>query len=299
MSVSSWLPSCSLWMRQWDNIKSWFLQVLISVSVDSEDGVPFITCTHRFWEIEMIWQLRTRVGQLSEVNVDPDTLPDMVSIMVNQITYKPSVKDIIDKYYEMFRGKNRGNKQTFSTVPRMLRTRTQTGELDLEEVGCWVVRSELSERETSLSFVKIAQSHLLRVVPRYAWIWVSKWGEHKCLGISSMLWENRYIPSHGHEVGRGGPLETERQKRCLLMKRHWLHFEFCCELKMKWYTIHYPVTSWMICMCNRVVVISGEMHIWPWDLVNYTTTPRPSYFISGGSTFSVFECQWGLKINCT
>ncbi len=73
----------------------------------------------------------SRVGQLSEVNSDPDGLAVMVSIMINKHTYKPSVKDIMDKYYEMFRDKNRGNKQTFSTNPRMFRTRTQMGELDL------------------------------------------------------------------------------------------------------------------------------------------------------------------------
>ena len=38
-------------------------------------------------------------------------------------------------------------------------------------------------------------SHLLRLGPRYPWIWVSKWGVHKCVGILSMLsvsevWEN-------------------------------------------------------------------------------------------------------------
>ena len=35
----------------------------------------------------------------------------MVSIMVNKLAYKPSVKDIMDKYYEMFRGKNSANKK--------------------------------------------------------------------------------------------------------------------------------------------------------------------------------------------
>jgi hypothetical protein len=54
-------------------------------------------------------------------------------------------------------------KQTFSTVPRMLRTRTQMGQLDLEEVVCWVRRSELRAREKpvchslrlhSLSFIE-------------------------------------------------------------------------------------------------------------------------------------------------
>ena len=71
----------------------------------------------------------------------------MVSITVvtgNKDTYKPSVQDIMDKYYEMFRGKNQGKKiqrlkqksLSSSTVPRMLMTRTQIGEQDLEEVGC-------------------------------------------------------------------------------------------------------------------------------------------------------------------
>ena len=62
----------------------------------------------------------------------------MVSIMVNKHTYKPSLKDIMDKYYEMFRGKNQPNKTDFSTVPTVPTTwtRTQVVELDLEEVGC-------------------------------------------------------------------------------------------------------------------------------------------------------------------
>ena len=57
------------------------------------------------------------VGQLSEVNLDPDALTDMVSIMVNKLVYKPSVKDVMDKYYEMFRGKNSENKQDFFNSP--------------------------------------------------------------------------------------------------------------------------------------------------------------------------------------
>jgi hypothetical protein len=55
-------------------------------------------------------QVFSREGQLSEVNLHPDTLANMVSIMVNKNTYKPSLKDIMDKYYEMFRGKNHTNK---------------------------------------------------------------------------------------------------------------------------------------------------------------------------------------------
>ena len=58
-------------------------------------------------------QVFSRAGQLSEVNLDPDTLADMVSIMVNKHVYKSSLKDIMDKYYEMFRGKNHANKTDF------------------------------------------------------------------------------------------------------------------------------------------------------------------------------------------
>jgi hypothetical protein len=59
----------------------------------------------------------SRVGQLSEVNSDPDDLDVMVSIMINKHTYKPSVKDIMNKYYEMFSVKNRGNKSDFFNRP--------------------------------------------------------------------------------------------------------------------------------------------------------------------------------------
>jgi hypothetical protein len=38
-------------------------------------------------------QVFSRVRQLSEINLDPDALADMVSIMVNKFVYKPSVKD--------------------------------------------------------------------------------------------------------------------------------------------------------------------------------------------------------------
>ena len=38
-----------------------------------------------------------------------DTLTDMVSIMVNKHVYKPSLQEVMDKYYEMFRGKNHPN----------------------------------------------------------------------------------------------------------------------------------------------------------------------------------------------
>ncbi len=62
-------------------------------------------------------QAFSRAGQLSEVNLDPDTLADMVSIMVNKFAHKPPVKDIMDKYYEMLRGKNGTNKKDLSNSP--------------------------------------------------------------------------------------------------------------------------------------------------------------------------------------
>jgi hypothetical protein len=76
--------------------------------VSAEDGI--------LNEFEMMWQLRilfplhfvvfkqtschlatesnveqvfSRVGQLSDVNLDPDSLDDIVSIMVNKLEYKP------------------------------------------------------------------------------------------------------------------------------------------------------------------------------------------------------------------
>ncbi len=58
-------------------------------------------------------QVFSRAGQLSQVNLDPDALADMVSIMVNKHMYKPSLQDVMDKYYKMFRGKNHANKTDF------------------------------------------------------------------------------------------------------------------------------------------------------------------------------------------
>ena len=115
-------------IRRWSSLSEGEFQLLVS----AEDGVTVLN------EFEMMCQLRilfplhfvvfnqttchlsdesnveqvfTRTGQLSEVNLDPDALADMVSIMVNKLVYKPSVKDIKDKYYEMFRGKNSANKK--------------------------------------------------------------------------------------------------------------------------------------------------------------------------------------------
>ena len=75
--------------------------------------------------------------------------------MVNKHAYKPSLKDIMDKYYEMFRGRKHTNKTDFFN---------RTEESDADEwtrLRSWVLSEEESvvcERETSLSFIKITQS---------------------------------------------------------------------------------------------------------------------------------------------
>ena len=158
-------------IRRWSSVSEDECQRFVCV----EDGV--------LNEFEMMWQLRilfplhffvfkqtashlaaeanveqvfSRVGQLSEVNVDPDALSDMVSIMINKQAYKPSVKDII----KMFRGKNRGNKTDFFNSPEDVEDLDTEGDLDLKKL---VKRSELSVRENpvchslrlhSLSFIE-------------------------------------------------------------------------------------------------------------------------------------------------
>ena len=68
----------------------------------------------------------SRSGQLSEVNLDPDTLVDMVSIMINTVEYNPSLKDIMDKYYDMSKvpthgGKNQTKKKDLFNSPNKSR----------------------------------------------------------------------------------------------------------------------------------------------------------------------------------
>jgi hypothetical protein len=46
-----------------------------------------------------VGQVFLRSGQLSVVNLDPDTLVDLFSIIVNKLVYKTSVKDIMDTEY--------------------------------------------------------------------------------------------------------------------------------------------------------------------------------------------------------
>ena len=46
----------------------------------------------------------------------------MVSIMVNKQEYKPSLHDIMEKYYEMFRSKNQGGKKRILQHSRQSRS---------------------------------------------------------------------------------------------------------------------------------------------------------------------------------
>ncbi len=84
--------------------------------------------------------------------------------MVNKHTYKPSLKDIMDKYYEMFRGKNQTNKTDLFNSPedsdtdgwtRLTRRWVLSGEEWVadcvrEKPVCHLLRLH------SLSFVKIS-----------------------------------------------------------------------------------------------------------------------------------------------
>jgi hypothetical protein len=83
------------------------------------------------------------------------SLTSVVSIMVNKHAYKPSLKDNMDKYYELFRGRNHKNKTDFFN-------RTEDSDADAwTRLRSWVLSEEESvvcERETSLSFIKITQS---------------------------------------------------------------------------------------------------------------------------------------------
>ncbi|KAK3247158.1 hypothetical protein CYMTET_43333 [Cymbomonas tetramitiformis] len=48
----------------------------------------------------------SRAGYLSDPNLDPSYLGVLTSIGINKATYKPSVKDIKERYFAKFRGKN-------------------------------------------------------------------------------------------------------------------------------------------------------------------------------------------------
>ena len=50
-------------------------------------------------------QIFSRAGLLADTNLDPAYLAVLVRMGFNKKAYQPSVKAIMDKYYEMFRGK--------------------------------------------------------------------------------------------------------------------------------------------------------------------------------------------------
>jgi hypothetical protein len=65
------------------------------------------------WQLRPMWSKLSQEEQLSAFNLDPDTLDDVVSIMVNKLAYKTFVKDIMDKYYK----KNSVNKKDVFNSP--------------------------------------------------------------------------------------------------------------------------------------------------------------------------------------
>ena len=57
----------------------------------------------------------SRAGNLSDPNMDVDFLAALTSIAVNKKAYKPTVAEIKDKYFEMYRGKESGKGAGSST----------------------------------------------------------------------------------------------------------------------------------------------------------------------------------------
>ena len=53
-------------------------------------GKCAVGCEGRNGVSTRVEQVFSRTGQLSEVNLDPDTLAYMTSIVVNKLAYKPS-----------------------------------------------------------------------------------------------------------------------------------------------------------------------------------------------------------------
>ena len=50
-------------------------------------------------------QLFSRSGNLSDPNIDPDFLATLTSIGVNKKVYKPTVSQIKDMFFKLYRGK--------------------------------------------------------------------------------------------------------------------------------------------------------------------------------------------------
>jgi hypothetical protein len=49
-------------------------------------------------------QVISRVGSLSNPNMDPEYLPHLVMVGVNKKSHKPSTANVKDKYHELFSG---------------------------------------------------------------------------------------------------------------------------------------------------------------------------------------------------
>jgi hypothetical protein len=69
-------------------------KIFVIIRGTHDDKNNYFLFSIRLVNVEQVF---SRVGQLLEANLAPDTLTDMVSIMVNKLVYKPSVKDIKQK----------------------------------------------------------------------------------------------------------------------------------------------------------------------------------------------------------
>ena len=98
--------------------------VYVCVCQPTEEEEPRLTEADRLVQEHNAWApkrelLTDDTPPVTEQGPPPDTLTDMVSIMVNKLTYKPCLRDIMDRYYydEMFRGKNEANKKDLFNSP--------------------------------------------------------------------------------------------------------------------------------------------------------------------------------------
>ena len=66
-------------------------------------------------------QLFSRSGHLADPNMDPNYLATLTTIGINKKVYKPSVSEIKDMYYQMYRGQGAaGAERGFSAAERLL-----------------------------------------------------------------------------------------------------------------------------------------------------------------------------------
>ena len=48
-------------------------------------------------------QIFSRAGNISDPNIDPEFLANLVTMLINKKSFKPSLKEIKEKYYALFR----------------------------------------------------------------------------------------------------------------------------------------------------------------------------------------------------